>query len=1402
MATVHSSSEDDFNTTNQDNSSSCVACDRPDSADNMVACDQCNCWWHLSCAGVSAGVSNRPWTCSKCLPLPTKTISARTSSSVRKAKLNLELKRLEEEKEIEKRIEKAYVKERYRIIEESLMEEEDEQHSVHSRQHANPAEKSERVTEWVASQAGPEFLGAEGGTILRESSARLPLPEEAANEFPERRELIADAIRKLQQQLRDSDSLSSVQLRDCQQHQQPSADKLSELENQLQLCQRGLKGVRAWPEESIRLPKPFPEALVDGPTHPTGTIPKSKRVVAQPSQQKPSMQADRRQPTIEPECVAPELMFRPEAIPTSLTVEEPVQVPQRRQLLPPQSTRQIDSGVPVNPRPLGPTQEQRTARQVFSGDLPTFSGNPADWPVFISHYQYTTEACGFNNGENMIRLQRCLKGSAWESVRNRLIHPGSVPAAIKMLEKRYGRPDLIIETLIEKVRSTPPPKADRLNTIIDFGTQVQGLCEHFEAADLNDHLNNPSLLKELVRKLPTEYQMLWGRYIRTVEAVDLRTFGTFMDETVDDAYAVTSYTGESKARQSKPERSKPDRSFVHSDVAGKFEKPKERSSCQGAAEFRKRVLTCAVCQKEGHKSRECRSFQKMTVDDRWLRIQNLGLCKTCLYSHGTRSCRNNTRCGVDGCDARHHALLHSAEKPKASYSSGPNPTSNYVVHHVHQSSFPSLLYRVIPITLHNGSLSVDSFAFIDEGSSITMLEKSLAEKLQLNGHSQPLCLQWTSNVTRIENDSKRVTFEISGINKSKRYKVSNVGTTNSLNLPTQSLPFEELKSRFSHLRGIPVDGYENASPQLLIGVDNLRLVVPLKAREGEVGDPTAVRTRLGWCVYGGKRDESTPTFSYHICDCQHDSSLDEAVKTYLTLDEVGSKVFTPVLSDEDTRATKIMQETTKRVGDRYESGLLWKYDFVEFPDSYPMCLRRLQCLERRMGKEPAMRDNIVRQIEEYQQKGYCHRATPDELQQADPRRTWYLPLGAVTNPKKPGKVRLIWDAAAKVDGVSLNAMLLKGPDQLTSLPAVLFRFRQYPVAVCGDIREMYHQILIREADRSAQRFLWRSDPNQQPEVFVMDVATFGSTSSPATAQYVKNINARLFADQYPAAVEEAISGHYVDDYVTSFRSVAEAKEVTSRVRAIHQHGGFELRQFCSNSDEVMQFLGEVKAHPVKNMCPTKGENSERVLGILWDTEHDELRFPTKMREDMVKLITTQEKPTKRQILRCVMTMFDPLGLLAPYLIFGKIIIQEAWRKELGWDEPVDDETHQQWLKWVQMLEHINDIGIQRCYFREAINEVEVHTFVDASEIAYSCVTYFRSTNAAGEVKVALVGAKSKVAPLKAWSIPRLELQACVLGARHMRSVIEGHSLQIKKRVLWSDSGTALSWINGDPRKFN
>ena len=115
----------------------------------------------------------------------------------------------------------------------------------------------------------------------------------------------------------------------------------------------------------------------------------------------------------------------------------------------------------------------------------------------------------------------------------------------------------------------------------------------------------------------------------------------------------------------------------------------------------------------------------------------------------------------------------------------------------------------------------------------------------------------------------------------------------------------------------------------------------------------------------------------------------------------------------------------------------------------------------------------------------------------------YLPIFTVTNPNKPGKLRIVWDAAAASNGISLNDMLLKGPDLMENLATILLRFREKQVAICGDIHEMFHQIKIREEDQNSQRFLWRTDPKKPPEVYLMKVMTFNLTCSPFSVQYVK-----------------------------------------------------------------------------------------------------------------------------------------------------------------------------------------------------------------------------------------------------------------------------------------------------------
>lgn len=237
---------------------------------------------------------------------------------------------------------------------------------------------------------------------------------------------------------------------------------------------------------------------------------------------------------------------------------------------------------------------------------------------------------------------------------------------------------------------------------------------------------------------------------------------------------------------------------------------------------------CSVCKKTGHRVRDCTIFKSLSTDERWKRVQSLGLCRTCLYNHGRRSCRISNRCGVNGCLTRHHPLLHSNAKD-ATTSSAPAPLD----HHFHNRDIPSLLFRIIPVVLYSGPKKVTTYAFLDEGSNISMIERGLAATLKVTGYRHPLCLKWTGNVTREENDSHRVTIEISGTDEqAPRYIMSKVGTVESLELPRQSLSIGQLADKFGHLRGLPIQEYHNVTPQLLIGVDNLKLAVPLKVKEG------------------------------------------------------------------------------------------------------------------------------------------------------------------------------------------------------------------------------------------------------------------------------------------------------------------------------------------------------------------------------------------------------------------------------------------------------------------------------------------------------------------------------------------------------------------------------------------
>lgn len=1026
------------------------------------------------------------------------------------------------------------------------------------------------------------------------------------------------------------------------------------------------------------------------------------------------------------------------------------------------------------------------ARHVLPKDLPNFSGDPLEWAFFISSYETTTTRCGYSNAENMMRLQRCLKGNALMAVKSCLLHPEKVPEVIDTLRMMYGKPEVIIFTLIDQIRAEPAPKADNLPSLINYALTIRNLTATIEASGLIEHLNNPILLHELVAKLPTQIRLDWGKFKRIKgNPIDLRTLAEWMYDIAEAANEVTIVTP-SRADAKSERKSKSHVQASHSVD----DQPVEKVT----------ATLCVMDDQQKHKLANCQKFKQLPVSKRWDIVTKFHLCRTCLTAHTGSRCRAPERCGVNNCQRWHHSLLHkSHSKSENNREQGSQPNAIVSAHHKLQDTF---LFKIIPVILRNNEHSIATFAFLDDGSSITLIEENTARQLGLSGPSTNLCLKWTADESRIEEDSMTVSAKISGTARgSYTYQISKARTVKNLKLPNQSIDASALANKFSHCKGIPIQSYNKAKPSILIGLDHAKLLSSLEVREGGWSEPVLSKTRLGWCAHGptGKRTNFQNQTSFHICDC-NDESLHEIVKQQFAIDNIGIKADeTDVNSRENTNALEILNNTAKKIGTQYEVGLLWKFKEIQLPDSYPMAKRRLECLEKKMTANVDYAKKLTDQIRYYIQQGYARKLEPHELSRTP--RTWYLPLFTTINPNKPNKVRMVFDAAAKVEGVCLNTVLAKGPDFLTPLINILYRFRERRIGICADLKEMFHQIRIIPADQDSQRFLWRESSNDTIDEYVMQVMTFGAACSPCAAHFVKNMNAKQFEHEYPEATNAILKCHYVDDYLDSMNTVAEAVQIAKDVQKIHQAGGFELRNWHSNSKAVLEALTSSSVNNVVDMNIYDLSETEKVLGMWWRLQDDSFTYSINYSRFDKAIIDGRRPPTKREMLRILMTIYDPLGLLSSFLIYLKILMQDLWRAKLEWDQQISTEHHRRWMKWVNVLNTLPNIRIPRCYlFDENANTVQLHTFVDASSEAYAAVCYFRIENQGG-VHCAIVRAKTKVAPLNPISIPRMELQGALLGTRLAMDVEKNHSIKVTSRVFWTDSRTVLSWLQGDPKQY-
>ena len=410
---------------------------------------------------------------------------------------------------------------------------------------------------------------------------------------------------------------------------------------------------------------------------------------------------------------------------------------------------------------------------------------------------------------------------------------------------------------------------------------------------------------------------------------------------------------------------------------------------------------------------------------------------------------------------------------------------------------------------------------------------------------------------------------------------------------------------------------------------------------------------------------------------------------------------------------------------------------------------------------------------------------------------WYLSHHPVVSPHKD-KVRRVLNGAAKYRGTSLNDNLLIGPDLLNNLLGVLLRFRAGRTAISGDIEGMFLQARVPKADQRYLRFLSREETSQDVEVYQYTRHVFGAKSTPTCANYALQRTAEDNSRDYPTSVVQTVSNNfYMDDLLKSTNSKEEGQLLADQLRSLVQKGGFKLTKWASTDTECLKNI------PLEDRSTTETleiKDDQTVLGLKWRIPEDELVVT----RGLDSAVDTKDLITQRKVLSRVSGVFDPLGLLGPYTIKARLLLKKIWglKGQASWDTPLPTELTEEFKDWQAGLKDLKDCRIPRYHFTKVKDVIsqDLHIFADASEEAMCVVAYTTATYDDDTTGVSYVMGKTRVAPMRHVTIPRLELMGAVIAVRIAKLITEQSETQYQSTIYWTDSTTVLQWIQSEKKQ--
>ncbi|XP_073811778.1 uncharacterized protein [Musca autumnalis] len=486
----------------------------------------------------------------------------------------------------------------------------------------------------------------------------------------------------------------------------------------------------------------------------------------------------------------------------------------------------------------------------------------------------------------------------------------------------------------------------------------------------------------------------------------------------------------------------------------------------------------------------------------------------------------------------------------------------------------------------------------------------------------------------------------------------------------------------------------------------------------------------------------------------------------------------------------MLQELNKNVE------MLWKIDVVEgkrqilsleqqecdpnsLGDSRDIALRRFLSIERKLNKNTDLKKDYSLFLREYEELG--HMSPIDDTDVSVPN--YYIPHHCVLRPNSVStKLRVVFDASCRTSSqMSLNDIMMVGPTIQNNLLITLLRFRCHRYGLTADIIKMYRQVMVHPEDRQLQLILWRGDSTHPVKTYALNTVTYGTATAPYLAIRSLRYAAERFPKQYEVGKAVVTNDFYVDDMVTGADDIASLNRIKKEVSEILSYSKFSLSKWHSNCPGFISDEDGIKEMKID-------DDVTSTLGMTWHSNDDAFQFEFRPSK-------TYSHNTKRNILSLTSTLFDPMGLISPLIIKSKILLQQLWLLNCDWDESVPQAIDSAWDDIVTDFHNLPQVKIPRYILLPNSISVQLHGFGDASTKAYGCCLYFRCEDSFSKVSVHLATSKSRVAPLKTRTLPRLELCAAHLLATFWNQLTPFFNFPISKIFFWSDSQITLHWIN-------